>query len=107
MTASREIKEGQQVQGVGESIAYRLTTTRWGSSPSAISVKVFTIDGAGDKTDVTSTVMPTGSASAAGDVITLPLLTALKKGILYRVEVAFTDGNGNTFEPFAYVLGEE
>lgn len=105
MTAQREIKEGLQPQGVHESIVYSLTTTPWGSTPSSISVKVFSISTSGVRTDVTSTVMPTGSASAVGDVISLPALTALTAGTLYRVEVKFTC-SGNIFEPFGYVKGE-
>jgi hypothetical protein len=105
MTAKREIKEGQQPQGVDESIIYTLTTTPWGSSPGTISVKVYSIASSGARTDVTSTVMPTGSASAVGDVITLPAMTALTAGTLYRVEVKFTC-SGNVFEAYAYVKGE-
>lgn len=106
MTAKREIVEGLQYQGVDETIAYSLTTTPWGSSPSSISVKVYSIAGTGARTDVTSTVMPTGTASTNGDVITLPALTGLTDGTLYRVEVKFTC-SGNVFEAYAYVKGEQ
>lgn len=105
MTAAREIREGRQVQGVDESIVYTLTTTPWGSSPGSISVKVYTMSPSGTRTDVTSTVMPTGSASAVGDVISLPALKLLTAGTLYRVEIKFTC-SGNIFEAYAYIWGE-
>jgi hypothetical protein len=106
MTAAREIREGLQYQGSDESIVYTLTTTPWGASPGTLVAKVYSISTAGAKTDVTLTVMPAGSPSAVGDVISLPPLTALTAGTLYRVEVKFTC-SGNIFEAFAYVEAEE
>ncbi len=100
----REIAEGPQPQGVDEIIVYTLTTTPWGSSPSASAVVVFDVtDGA--RSDVTSTVMPTGSPSEAGDIITLPALKLLTAGKQYRVEILFTAG-GNVFEAFGIVNAE-
>jgi hypothetical protein len=106
MTASREIKEGLQYQGVDEIIVYTLTTTPWGSSPGTLSVQVYSIASSGARTDVTATVMPSGSPSAVGDVISLPALKLLTAGVLYRVEVKFTC-SGNVFEAYAYIMGEE
>lgn len=106
MTKTREVKEGIQYQGVDEKIAYTITTTPWGSTPASLQVKVFSIATSGARTDVTSTVMPTGSASASGDIITLPLLQALTADVLYRVEVKFTDSGNNIWEPYFYVKGE-
>jgi hypothetical protein len=99
---SREIVEGEQIQGTDEEITYSLTTTPWGSSPSAIVVKVY--DTYLSYTDVTATVMPVGTATAVGDVITLPELKALTEGHVYRVEVKF-DAASNTFEAFFIVRG--
>lgn len=99
----REIKGGEIVQGVDESIAYALTTTPWGSSPTVESVKAYdTTDGA--YTDVSSTVL-TGSAGVLGDVITCPLLHGLTLGHNYRLEVAFRI-LGNTFEAYARIKAE-
>lgn len=89
-TDIREVTEGVQVQGVNEEIAYQLTTTPWGGSPSSISVAVFS--GLAHLNDVTTLVMPAGTASATGDVITLPVLKDLSRGELYRVRVTFTSG---------------
>jgi hypothetical protein len=97
---SREIVEGEQVQGVDEKITYSLTTTPWGTSPSAIAVKAY--DVTLSYTDVTATVMPVGVGSAVADVITLPELTALTESHLYRIEVKFV-AQGNTFEAFFIV----
>lgn len=88
MSNQRGVIEGTQPQGVDESIPYTITTTNIGSSPSVTQVKVY--DVRDSFSDVTSTVMPSGSASVNGDVITLPELTALTEGRLYRVEVACT-----------------
>lgn len=89
-TDIREVTEGVQVQGVNEQIAYQLTTTPWGGTPSAPSAQVFA--GLAHLTDVTALVMPTGSPAIVGDVITLPVLRDLSRGELYRVRVTFTSG---------------
>lgn len=100
----REVLEGKQYQGVDESIAYTLDvgTIAAGSSPSSVAVVVKDITNAAT---VTSTVMPTGSPSVSGDVITLPALTLLTAGILYRVEVKYTL-DGNVLESYFYVQGQ-
>ena len=100
---SREIKEGRQVQGTGETIVYTLTVSPSGSSPGSESAKIYSVSG-DTYTDVTSTNM-TGSASAAGDVITLPAIHSLSIGVLYRVEVTYTI-SGNTFVTPAEIMGE-
>ena len=105
MNAIREVKEGRQRQGVDESIAYTITTTPWGSAPSAVAVVVYDVT-PGTRTVVTTTVMPAGSPSVIGDVITLPPLTLLTDGKTYRVEVKFTC-SGNVFETFIVVEAEQ
>lgn len=100
---SRAFMEGRQLQGVDETVVYTLTTTNWGSSPASVSVKVF--DVTADFADVTSTLMPTGSPSVSGDVITLPALKLLTETHLYRVEVKFTC-SGNIFEAYGEILAE-
>ena len=104
MATSREITQGLQVQGSDEQIVYTLTTTNWASSPTSPSAKIYSV--VGDVyTDVTSTNMPAGTASAVGDVITLPKIVSLTAGIMYRVEVQFTV-SGNLFEAYARILCE-
>ena len=103
MSVSREIAEGIVSQGVDEEIVYTLTTTPWGSSPATVSIKVY--DVTLGYTDVTSTVMPTGSITASGDVLTFPKLKALTARHLYRIEPKFTAG-GNVWEPYFEVLAE-
>ena len=106
MTVTREIQESPTQQGVDEEVVYTLTTTPWGSDPSTDSVKVYDVtDGYASKTDVTSTVMPTGSASESGDVISLPKMKSLTAGSRYRVEIEFTC-SGNTFVAWGVVEGE-
>ena len=101
MPITREVKEGRQPQGTEEIVVYTLTTTPWGSTPTSTSAKVFDVT-KGKRDDVTSVVMPTGSTSVSGDVITLPALKLLKPGRSYRVEVKFTV-SGNALEAFFYV----
>jgi hypothetical protein len=99
----REIIEANQEQGVNEQVVYTLITTPWGSSPSSVSCTVYQKnETTGTYTDVTSTTMPTGSASAQGDVITMPTLKLLTVDALYRMQVQFTC-SGNVFEAYAYI----
>lgn len=92
----REVVEGRQTQGADETIVYTLDTTNVGGSPSVSAVVVWRES---DSTDVTATVMPSGSHSVNGAVITLKPLTALTVGETYRVEVKFTSA-GNTLEHY-------
>lgn len=102
MTASiREIKESPVEVGLDERPIFSLTTTPWGSSPTSPSVKAFQVD-EGAYTDVTTTVFPTGSAAAVGDVITLPALAPQAVGDTYRVEVKFTV-SGSVLEAYAMI----
>ena len=104
MASIRELT-GVNEQGVDEQISYSVTSTPWGSSPSSISCKVYDItDGA--YTDVTSTVMPTNSPAAVGDVITLSPLKSLTAGKVYRVEVKFTAG-GNVYECYKILVATQ
>jgi len=99
----RTVKEGKQTQGVDESIVYSLDVSGQGGSPSSPSVVVK--DTSNNNTDVTATVMPAGSASASGDIITLPPLTALTRGHNYRIEVQFVSGS-NTLEVYFFVASD-
>lgn len=101
MAGKREIKESPLMQGIGERIAYTLTTTPWGSTPTSPVVKLKTCP---DLIDVSSTKL-NGSASANGDVITTPLIIDLQDGKEYRLEITFVC-SGNTFMAWAKVLGE-
>jgi hypothetical protein len=100
MAVDREIIEGKQEQGIDEEIVYSITSTPWGSSPTSIVVTAFDFT-SGEYTDVSSTVL-SGSASAVGDVITLPILRDLTENHKYRIEVKFTC-TGNVFEPYFIV----
>jgi len=100
----REINESPIQQGADERIAYLLTTTPWGSSPSAPEVKLYSVNiTTGAYTDVSTTNL-TGTASATGDVITTPLVIGLSEGTRYRIEIKFVSG-GNTFEAFGWIEG--
>ena len=102
MSFTREVREGRMPQGVDEQIAYRITTTPWGTSPS--SPAVVAKDRSAADSDVSATVL-SGSPSVAGDVVTTPLVRSLTEGHLYRIEVRFTC-SGNVFEAWFEVMGE-
>lgn len=97
---SRRITESPLYQGEDERIAYTLTATPWGSSPSSPAVVVK--DAAGD--DVTSDVT-SGSASVSDDVITTPVILDLTAEAQYRLEIKFTV-SGNVLEAWADLRGE-
>jgi hypothetical protein len=97
---SREVLEGRLYQGEDEEIVRTMTVSSTASSVSVV-VKDWT-----NGTGVTSTVMPTGSPSVSGHVITLPKLKSLTAGVLYRVEVKYTI-SGNVLEDYHYVQGQE
>ena len=94
VTSILEVKEGLQYQTSDEEIAYSITTTNWGSSPSSTSVTAYDEQ---NESDVTSTVFPTNSPSESGNVVTLSALKSLTKNHTYRVEVEFEIGS-NVYE---------
>ena len=98
----RKIQESPLYQGVDEEIKYNLKTTPWGSSPSSPSAVIKKLP---SNEDVSSTCL-SGSASASGDVITLPTVKSLSAGVLYRLEVKFTIG-GNVMEAWVKIVGQE
>jgi hypothetical protein len=106
MATIREVKESPQPQGVSEIVAYTLDTTPWNSlSPASSVVAVYDVTKGGRK-DVTLVVMPSGSSSESGTVITTPALKLLTAGRDYRIEILWED-SGNTFEAFGIVNGEQ
>ena len=99
---SRQIKESPIAHGEDEQVAYTLTTTPWGSTPSSVAVAIKQLPGLTD----TSATNLSGNASVNGDVITTPVVKSLVSGAQYRLEVKFTV-SGNIMEAWAYVNGEE
>jgi len=97
------VNEGRIEQRVGESLSYGITTTPWGSAPESITIVAVDMTDPLSPQTVTSTVIP-GSASAGGDIITLPKLGGLTVGHTYRIRVTFTDAETNVFVVVFYVL---
>lgn len=97
------IESGPIPQGVDELVAYDITTTPWGSSPTSPAVIVK--DVLDDYTDVTATLMPINTPSISGDKVTFSVLKDGNMNGLYRVELLFVSG-GSTFEPWFEVLFE-
>ncbi len=104
-TLNREVEEGEQNQGVDESIAYTIDVTAWGNSPTSTSAVVKDITDSSSITDVTSTIMPSGSTSVSDNIITLPAATAMTAGKGYRIEVKMTL-SGNVQEAYFIVRAE-
>ena len=100
MSATRRVKESPLYQGVDEQIAYTLTITLWGNSPTSVSVVMKNAAGA----DVSATYL-SGSASVSGDSIVTPIVKSLVAGESYRMEIKFTS-NGNIFEAYTDIVGE-
>jgi hypothetical protein len=92
-----------KTQGVDEVIVYTVNIANVGSNPTSVSVDVFLSSNLA--TSVKATVMPTGSPSVVGTVITLPPLKLLTVGNTYRIEVKYTV-SGNIVENYFLVTAE-
>ncbi|HAM40556.1 MAG TPA: hypothetical protein DCP69_04275 [Candidatus Omnitrophica bacterium] len=103
MAVDRQVKEGRQRQGVDEEVYWKIDTTPWGGTPTSTSAAAYDVTG-GIRTLVTTTVL-SGSTSVSGDDITLPKLSALTEGHVYRVEVKMTISS-NVFEAWFEVEAE-
>jgi hypothetical protein len=97
----REVSGSPILQGEDEQIAYALTTTPWGSSPTDVVVKLYEGTGRVDK----SATMLSGAASVSGDIIFTPSVLGLTAGKEYRLEIKFTSG-GNIFETYCRIRAE-
>ena len=94
-----EVAEGIRYQASTETRVYTITTTNLVSAPQNPSAVVF--DESVDE-DVTSTVMPSGSHSVSGDVITLKPLTSLTNNHSYKIWVTFVVG-ASTYKRYLIV----
>lgn len=99
---TRQVNETDIYQGEDEKIAYRLTTTPWGTSPTDVSVSFYDITYGGR---VSANAFLSGVASVSGDVITCPIIQGLIPNRKYRLEIKFVSG-GNTWEVFAIINSE-
>lgn len=100
---SKQMDGSPVEQSTAESKVYVVNTAAItaGATPSSISLKAVRED---TGADVTSTVFPSGSNTAAADSITLKPLTALPAApVTYRIQVKFTH-NGNIYEHFFRVV---
>jgi len=81
-------------QGADEEIAYTLTTTPWGDSPSSVSVTAYDMS---DSFAVVTDDILEGDPSSDTTSITTPVVLDLVAGHKYRIEIMFTTG-GNILE---------
>lgn len=108
---SRLFVEGSPVeQASGEDKAYGIDFGTLSTSITTVTspdVAVFDMTGREDNdpvgSDVSGTVMPTGSASVSGDTVTLARLTALALGHRYFIRVRATDQDSNKHEAWLEV----
>ncbi len=94
MPSVLEISEGLQEISRLDTGAWGVDVAKIATAPGAPTLDRVLNENTG--LDVKSTVMPSGSPSFAGSVMTWPpwaALTALQ-GIILRVEFSFTDNNG-------------
>lgn len=96
MSFKRKFKQSPMPQGVEEQVAYDLTTTPWGGTPTNPTVVVKQ-----NGRDVTAEVTD-GSTSILGDVITTPLIKNLSADKTYRLEIKFAI-SGNLFEAWGEI----
>jgi len=92
-----EVTEGVRYQLTGTTKIYTITTTNVISNPTSPTATAYDES---VNADVTSTIMPSGSNSVTGDVITLKPVTALTADHSYRVVVRWVVGSqtfGNYF----------
>ena len=97
MPDTLQVVQETQRQASAEEIAYTRDTDNYPGSgnPTNASATVFDVS---NESDVTGTVMPTGSVSISTTVVTLKPLKLLTVGRTYRVQVKFTK-NTNVWEP--------
>ena len=98
---TREVIEKRQPVGFNERPKFKLTTTKWGSSPTSVAVTCFKYED-GTYTDNTSSTFPTNTTTVNGDVITLSPLVPVAIGDEYYIAVKFTAG-GSIFEAYFWV----
>lgn len=95
----QEVKEGLQEQSADETIIWEIECAEWASAPSSPSVESIVSESDG----VDQSAKLSGSPSFSGTVLSLPSLSGLVAGETYRIEVTFSDGQGNTLECYMRV----
>ncbi len=96
MADARELPESPMIQGQREIVIYEIDVTLYGGTPSVGGIQITDM-----KTNlvVTSTVMPSGSATVVSGIVSLPPIRNLVSNRSYLVEMLVTVGS-NTFDPF-------
>ena len=100
----RHVKEGILDQGEDERIVYKLTTTPWGSGPTAPTTVFVLYDTTEEAWTTVTATKTTGAITVSGDVITLPTVFGIVNGHRYRGEVLFVCGV-QTFEAYFEIQG--
>lgn len=102
MTRSiREVAEGPQEQGSNEQVAWDITlTTDWGTTPTDISVVAYDEDG----DDVSATVLSGLPSAPDSTTIRTPYVLNLTEGEQYKIDVVYTNADGQTLNPFFVII---
>lgn len=98
MTTNRKFRESPIPQGADEEIAYILTTTPWGSSPTSPVVSIMVKGGIHD-----SKLLSTSVCTVSDDTITTGRVKGLQSKATYELQIRFTI-NSNVFEAIGEII---
>ena len=97
MGKTRKFKEEPLIQGANEQVAYRLTTTPWGSNPTNPVCHVMVEGGLHDSKLITTT-----TCTVVGDVITTGRVQNLLEKTNYKIRIRFNIGT-DVFEAYGKI----
>jgi hypothetical protein len=93
-------------QGIDETVIYSVDMTALGT-PTTPTAKAWKVITDANYTDVTTTIMPTGSCSVSGNTITLPGVKSLSLKNTYRIVITAAYSGGNTLSGYFDINGEK
>lgn len=102
--SEREALQSPLEQGEDEKRPYTFDFTGLGTTaPTNPVCVVYDVTDSTSWQDVTSTVLPTNSPSAAGAIVTTSLLQALTRDHTYRLECKAAGAGGSAYEGFVLI----
>jgi len=93
-------------QGIDETVIYSVDMTALGT-PTTPTAKAWKVITDANYTDVTTTIMPTGSCSVSGNTITLPGVKSLSLKNTYRIVITAAYSGGNTLSAYFDIEAEK
>lgn len=98
MTDELTIEEGRQQQDPGEEVIRSIDVTKVGTAAGTVTATSVKVYKESDGSDITTTVMPDGAPSIAGQVVALPLMKNLTTGESYLVVLFYTKDSSKMIE---------